>query len=221
MRNAREKIYENQLDSIFKAYSKFLFKNPQHNWFARPQKGVSNSEVKKIQRINMNMAIRDPVLIEFAKTMGIELEDDLKILYRVWIADKGRKYRLFKRIKEMLSKGECLWLTFTFDDKKIHGIDDERQLYYVKKWLRKWTLEYVLNVDYGVKNGRKHYHAIALVDKIVDYTDYEIGALNGSKINNKNYQALGNYIIKLTNHALKNSTKFEKIIFSRKYKKNF
>lgn len=78
----------------------------------------------------------------------------------------------------------------------------------LKKLYNKY--DYIINVDYGSLNGRKHYHGIILTNE--EPISWQYGFCNFKKIDNCNTKALSTYIIKLTRHSLKVN---EKIIYSR------
>ena len=73
---------------------------------------------------------------------------------------------------------------------------------------------YVANIDFGAKNGREHYHAI-LQCSSVDCSLWRYGNLDFKRVLTPNSQAISKYISKLTNHALKETTKGFNIIYSR------
>lgn len=122
--------------------------------------------------------------------------------------------RLFQkrtRIKKDIDKllyNDCILLTLTFDEKHI-DMQDKRIK--INRWLRKLKCNYIGNVDYGEINGRIHYHVIVQCD-YVDYDSYKYGSINGERIVVNNVDALKRYIVKLSNHACKESTKREERI---------
>lgn len=118
---------------------------------------------------------------------------------------------LKRKIDFMLNNFNCVFLTLTFDDDVLNSTSEETRRRYVSRWLKSKSDYYIANIDYGSEKEREHYHAI--INCRVD-TSWVGGSINFKKIVNKNPKALAKYINKLTNHALKSSTKDNKIIYS-------
>lgn len=126
-----------------------------------------------------------------------------------------RAWRLKKRVCKLLSKGQCLFLTLTFTDSVLSSTSDKTRRVYVTRVLKEFSQYYVANVDFGAKNGREHYHAIVVADSI-DYDKWTYGAINGKKIRQTSEpKVLARYISKLTNHAIKETTKRNVLIYSK------
>lgn len=136
-------------------------------------------------------------------------------------------YKKLGRVKSKLFKMEqmcfensnlnMIFLTFTFDDYSITHNNSDSLKQAVRRHLKKYCIKYVANVDYGARNGRKHFHAVALVEGKLDFTKWNYGALNGRKVN-LNLTApkrMAKYITKLSLHAIKESTQFNRLIYSR------
>lgn len=147
---------------------------------------------------------------------------------RISHAKCARVVRLKKRILGMLVSGDCLFLTLTFNDEafKYNTADSRRQA--VRRFLNELNaFDYVANIDFGKKNGREHYHAVVAIDKI-DYKKWTYGAINGQKVRNsikfdddgvvkcESVEKIARYVAKLTNHAIKETTKRSTIIYARK-----
>lgn len=136
---------------------------------------------------------------------------------RISNAHRNRVLRLKKRIADILLFGDCIFLTFTFTDETFNRRNADSRKQAVKKYLTSLDCPYVANIDFGKKNGREHYHAVVGIDK-VDYSKWKYGALNGLKIRNQteDLTRIAKYIAKLTNHAIKETTKRSVIMYSRK-----
>lgn len=127
----------------------------------------------------------------------------------------SRVRRLKKKIAKMLENGNCIFLTFTFTDEVLANTTADTRRQKVRRFLSQYNFEYVANIDFGAKNGREHYHALIQTDK-VDYNSYDYGALNGEKVRSTNdFVKLAKYISKLTNHAIKDTSKGSRIIYNR------
>lgn len=162
---------------------------------------------------------------------GIDLYTNAeKYLHNSWI----RTQRLRSKIKMMFeSDFDVLFLTFNFSDDVMEHTTEKTRRTYVSRFLKENCFKYVANIDFGSadvytdRNGnervgteREHYHALVTFGKKIDYTSWGYGQLNGKRVvtNEKSLKRLPVYINKLTNHALKTSTKGNKIIYSRKTK---
>lgn len=144
-----------------------------------------------------------------------ELDEFEHALYNLSNAYYQRIKRLNKRISQML-EFDCLFLTITFTDNTLNSTTIETRRKYVRRWLEKNCVCYVANIDFGKTNHREHYHAVVLPYDKLDYTSFGKGAVNGQKIRSvEDYKALSKYVAKLTNHAIKETTKNHKIIYSR------
>lgn len=142
---------------------------------------------------------------------GVEM---LQECNRVNHANNARKNRVQSRVKLLLEK-PCVFLTFTFSDDTLLRTSSITRRRYVRQFLDNYGA-YVANIDFGSKNGREHYHAILQTFEKIDYTAWcKNGALNGQKIIKPNSQALSKYLSKLVNHAIKETTRGCRIIYSK------
>ena len=138
---------------------------------------------------------------------------------RVIKSTYSRNSRLYKRIGYMLSLGKCYFLTLTFNPECLDNTNKETRKKYVLRWLKSNTEHYVANIDYGGKNGREHYHAVVYPGAI--YMNYEEWHKNGAilgeivKKPSKSNIPLAKYVSKLTNHAIKETTRRNAMIYSR------
>ena len=133
-------------------------------------------------------------------------------------AYKKRVYRLRQRIYDIvINNQQPVFLTFTFTDEVLANTNEHTRRRYVIRFLKKHCKQYIANIDYGTENEREHYHAV--VSNKVDLLAWtkKYGTLNGIKIvkTKDSIRALPKYISKLTNHAIKDTTKSTRIIYSR------
>lgn len=129
-------------------------------------------------------------------------------------ASYQRTTRLKQRISKIIQKNS-LFLTFTFRDEVLQSTSPDTRKRYVRRFLTSFDVPYVANIDFGSKNGREHYHAILQMPRI-NLTEWKYGALNGKIIRSSNDDVkLAKYISKLTNHAIKETTHRQAIIYSR------
>lgn len=149
-----------------------------------------------------------------------------KEYYRLSNARCKRVLRLKHRIMDMVIGYDCLFLTLTFNDSALKNNSAQSRRDAVRKFLKQFGVPYVANIDFGAKNGREHYHAILRIGEI-DYHLWKYGAINGLKIRNdfkfdengeftsETVEKLSRYVAKLTNHAIKETTKRSVIMYSR------
>jgi len=146
------------------------------------------------------------------------LENEFKECYRINKASYERVKRLKTRVETMLQSGPCLFLTLTFNDFSLENTTSKERRVAVSRYLKQYNCKYVANIDFGKENHREHYHAIIQCDS-VDYSKWTYGAINGEKIRNKDISTdtlkLSKYVSKLTNHAIKETTKRSALIYSR------
>ena len=142
---------------------------------------------------------------------------------RVWreaekinLAYYARVKRLKDRIADMLCEGQCFFLTLTFTDEVLSKTSPQTRRKYVTLFLKSISDTYTANIDYGSKNGREHYHAVVLADTL-DMTPWDIyGFSNAKKIASADdFTPIAKYVSKLTNHAVKATTKGCRAIYSR------
>lgn len=129
-------------------------------------------------------------------------------------ATHNRNTRLRARVESLISK-TAVFVTLTFTDKVLETTSAETRRRYVHYFLKSTGGRYVANLDFGSQNGREHYHGIIQIDQI-NPTEWKYGALNVKKIRPTSEPLqLAKYISKLTNHAIKETTKRSAIIYSR------
>lgn len=145
--------------------------------------------------------------------------------------EQAKKSRLEKRINKMLKEeARPIFLTFTFNDKALTTTSEKTRLRAVKRYLNEQAKAYILNRDYGSKNEREHYHAIATPKAKIfisqkwqyGFLKYDLIKLESQYLSDK--EDVKKWLNKccefLTNHALKDTTKGSKIIFSREQPKH-
>lgn len=143
---------------------------------------------------------------------------DIEEARRINESNYHRVKRLNKRIERYLSMGSCIWLTLTFSPDTLSKTTQETRKRYVARFLKSQSDYYVANIDYGKENEREHYHAVVVGD-FVDMSKWSYGfALTERIKNHKNTpKKLSKYVSKLTNHAIKITTKRSCYIYSRSF----
>lgn len=170
-------------------------------------------------------------------------QEDLIEAEKIIKAENNRITRLKSRITLFLDcKEPTNFLTLTFSDKILQNTTPEERRRYVKRYLKSQSDYYIANLDFGSKNGREHYHAVILGN--VDLEPWrKYGAINVQNVGNRKEltrkniprrykdldertvktlmlrdteKKLAKYVAKLTNHAIKATTKRSAIMYSRK-----
>ncbi len=152
-----------------------------------------------------------------AKTLQRRLDegqDFKKAVNNLYKSDYARLTRLNKRINYMLNQNYCYFITFTLTNKYLN-LNIKYLERKIKEALNKSGASmWLLNRDYGLKNGRLHYHAVVSYTNKLDYNDllalYVYGSINIREIKDKNTVAIRNYLL---NHTIKQTA--SKIMASR------
>lgn len=154
--------------------------------------------------------------------------NDIKEARKINKASCYRVARLKKRITKMLSSGHCIFCTFNFDDKVLNSTSIDTRRQYVRRHLSSFNCQYVANIDFGNDKeyidrkgnkrkgtSREHYHALVQVEKLPMSWSYGYEFLEHVRLHDSTDVKLSKYISKLTNHAIKETTKRSCLIYSR------
>lgn len=171
-------------------------------------------------------------------------EEPNKDFERILKARYMKVSRVKKKLVYMLRRCKYIYFcTFTFSDKYINKSErTKRDL--IKNALNQIKdVNYILNIDYGKKTEREHYHAIvglneldlnsdALLNELLSNPDnvpsiyldlklkesYPCYCYSEIAVTNdvNDIKKLTKYINKLTNHCLKDSTKNQRIYYNFK-----
>ena len=156
---------------------------------------------------------------EFTNFVNLYGYTTLKIANNLNRASYQRTARLKERIREAVASGSAWFITITFSPETLAKTNEKTRRVYVSRWLKSLTPFYVANIDYGKNKGREHYHAIITSDerppKSWSYGFIDILKVKTTETDTKR---ISKYISKLTNHAIKNTTKSKRIIYSRQTK---
>lgn len=151
-----------------------------------------------------------------------ELTHELKECMKINHAEYERVKRLKERVRALLCRGSCLFLTLTFTDATLTKTTPKQRRVAVVRYLKQFDGAYIANIDFGVdktKTMREHYHALIQCDR-VDFTKWrKFGNINAEKVRLKDIDTdtikLSKYVSKLTNHAIKEQAKRSSLIYSR------
>ena len=139
----------------------------------------------------------------------------VKMCCYMWSSRKGKRQRVKKHIISMFHKGSCIFCTLTFNPENYDTTTSETRRKYVQRFLRRFN-DYICNIDYGDLGGREHYHAVVVCDKVnKDWWKY--GNIDFERVNQykQDNECITSYLCKLTNHAIKTSTKNNRLLYSR------
>lgn len=197
-------------DLILKAKNSSLYD------YAISQLNINGEITPFLARVSDETISSSDLLVEcLEKGLQREYKEVLKINH----ASYYRTQRLKQRIECMLLKGTCLFLTLTFTDDTLLNTTDKERRVAVSRYLKKFNCQYVANIDFGKENHREHYHAVIQCENI-DFDSWrKYGNINAERIRNKDIRSdktkLAKYICKLSNHAIKETTRRSSLIYSR------
>lgn len=147
------------------------------------------------------------------------LHDEFMEAQRINDAYYKRLKRLRERVKTILQNGDCVFLTLTFTDGILESTTPKSRRVAVSRYLKQYNAQYVANIDFGAKNHREHYHALISTSQVDRNGWKKFGAINFEPIRHKwlesDAEKLTKYINKLTNHAIKETTKRSALMYSR------
>lgn len=115
-------------------------------------------------------------------------------------------------------KYKIVFGTLTFSNNTLEKTTKETRRRYVARFLhnQKSIEKYIANIDYGKNNEREHYHFIAFTRDKIDYSKWKDKIdLEAIKLDKISFKKIAKYLVKLNNHAYKESTKLERIIKDR------
>lgn len=147
----------------------------------------------------------------------------IKEARKINVAAYRRIDRLKKRILDYLSNEHSVFLTLTFSDEVLESTNEQTRRKYVARFLKSLSKQYVANIDYGVDDKytkREHYHAVVVGN--IHKSDLKwwhdncgFTFIESIRLRNRTETKLAKYVSKLTNHAIKISTKRCCYIYSR------
>lgn len=159
-------------------------------------------------------------LLDYCAVNG--LKNELKECFKINHAEYERTKRLKNRVATMLLNGSCIFLTLTFTDATLKETTPQQRRVAVSRYLKQYNCMYVANIDFGkdkTKTMREHYHALINCDKVEFESWRRYGNINAERIRNRDIESdktkLSKYIAKLSNHAIKETTKRSSLMYSR------
>lgn len=161
-----------------------------------------------------------------ANKEGIEFEEN-KEYEKILQARYQKVSRIKKRFMYLLTRYDYVWFcTFTFSNDYINKCTrTKRDL--IKSVIDTHDFKYILNIDYGKKNEREHYHCVLATNWNIDVNQYfqsHYPCFTFSHICKKgryDFESLSKYINKLTNHCIKATTKRQRLLYNFRGYDNF
>lgn len=167
-------------------------------------------------------------LVQANKQSRFYFENGLNLEIPLYFKNKlNSRYSKVSRIKErflyMICRRQYIYfLTFTFNDKYINKCDrTKRDL--IKSCLNDIDDSlYILNVDYGCKTEREHYHCLLATDILFSSDIYFkltypcFSYMERVVLKDKSIDKVCKYINKLSNHATKTSTRDKQVYYNFK-----
>lgn len=184
---------------------------------------LSSGKFKSYVKVrNYNFKLEQYGTLSYIDDLDLNVYDTLsdfekKECERLYNAKIQRTIRLKKRIRYIFNNYEYVYfLTLTFNDKTLLLSSNTRR-FYVKLFLNDITTCYIANIDYGKRTEREHFHAVISSNCPIKNINWLYGFYNIKLINKTELDSerIAKYISKLTNHAIKETTKFNKIMYSR------
>jgi len=130
-------------------------------------------------------------------------------------SEQKRHSKIKKRITFIIEQPFSYFITFTLtnDYLKLNFNTYTKKIRQSLKGSKLW----IANSDYGSKNDRLHFHAVACYIDQLDYNTvlsvWQYGSVDFKPIIRKDEKSIREYILKTTNHALKLSV--GRIIYGR------
>lgn len=163
---------------------------------------------------------------KFTKALNQFSEEEIQEAVKVNDAGYKRTKRLKDKISKYLENENAIFLTLTFKPDVLENTTPQTRRDYVRKFLKSQCKYYVANIDFGKLNEREHYHAVVVpLNEKIDGKSYreKCGSIDFEKVWHKvdenDYQntakRLSKYVNKLTNHAVKETTRQNRILYSR------
>ncbi len=171
----------------------------------------------------MNSELRKKCTVDLHK-LYLEFPDLVKECEKILRADWERTRRLKHKIQSMFDEYEnVVFLTLTFRDSYLFNTTAEQRRRSIREFLKRICPDgiYCGNIDFGKINHREHYHALisCRVSKAdIDYYNKNYGSIDFELVPNKitDRSRVAIYVAKLTNHAVKETTKRSHLIYSRR-----
>lgn len=172
---------------------------------------------KKIEKdlwINRDNEVYLHEVIQYRNSIEERYPEEYKECQNLWNSDHQRRKRLSHKIRKMVEGDSCTFITLTFRDDVLEKTSTKTRRRYVTRFLKTQSDRYIANIDYGSHTDREHYHGI-IVGRL-DLSAWKYGYSYAESIKSSNDSSrLAMYVTKLSNHAVKETTKRNTLIYSK------
>lgn len=139
-------------------------------------------------------------------------KDDFEECKRIKNSRRMQRKKIKNHINYLMNREDySMWfLTFTIKNEK-YDIKEETHRKKVIECLNKFVEDYILNIDFGSKNERRHYHVIIATKRNLKFKEYlkdyeeKIGfiGIEQIRLDYKSNIKLSAYMDKLVSHSIK------------------
>lgn len=172
---------------------------------------------KKLEKdiwFNSENPLFEHELIQYRNYIEETYSEEYKECQRIWHADHKRRQRLSRKIRDMITSNECTFITLTFRDDVLQNTNERTRRRYVTRFLKTQSQRYLANIDFGDAKGREHYHGI--ICGRLDLHAWSYGYSYAETIRSvDDVSRISMYVTKLTNHAIKETTRRQTMIYSK------
>ena len=189
---------------------------------------IENIKYKDLIETQAKIEKSQEFYIKASENLKQYTKDEIDEATRVNNASYKRQNRLQQKALEIIKSDSAIFLTLTFNDKVFEKMNSLSRKRTITRFLKKTCNKYIANIDFGKKNEREHYHALVEPKDIIDNKVYYKMFYNSSidferiKITSKKNcdiestsKKVSKYVSKLTNHAIKETTQQNRIIYSK------
>lgn len=211
--------------SLFNEYKKVRKSIQFFLRYGNEEDNIGNLEIINFDENAYTKAVKEKNIYDYRTALKLDNfydkqnHKDWQECRKIYNAHIDRVKRVKDRITKIFNSGSCIFLTLTFSDKSLSKTSAKTRREYVNDFLCKNSIDYVGNIDFGKKNEREHYHAVVQCDK-VDNTLWKYGLINFERIRNNTEDTarISQYIAKLVNHAIKETTRQCRLLYPKKKK---
>lgn len=159
--------------------------------------------------------IKEKYKLDYIELIRLEYKEQQNIK-----AERGKRKRIKKRLLQWQESNDLYFVTMTFNDEYLNNTTEKQRETEIKQSLNKNSTMYIANKDYGKEHGREHYHALVCNLSLKQLKTYRksMGFVDAKKVTRCLGTAI-DYLMKLTNHSLK-ETSGKRLIYSRQKKES-
>ena len=189
---------------------------------------LENGTYKNYLKKRKNYVYNGVVFVDDFGNLDYSLFDipinDLIICERIRKCCKEQREKVESHLMYLFNKTkyDLYFITFTFSDDSLNRTTDDTRRQNIRRLLTR-SEDYILNIDYGTKTNREHYHSIVALKngtyetreenghiKLSFLDTYKLGTYDVEPIRKggNDVKRLSRYISKLTLHSIKVKQKY-------------